>query len=160
MSELAALDTVYYLDDSNAVAFHAFKVERVGCPKGFLSGRWGKNEDGENVFYGKWSSHRDILQGHLRGTWGDNQFFGKYINRDGLFEGLIKGRYHNGNSLSPMHRSAGWFRGYYYDADGNILGVLRGHYFENPKETGMGLFAGRWRHYCGEIPDVDDGLDD
>ncbi len=159
-TELATLDTVYYLDDFNAVAFHAFKVKRVGCPKGFLAGRWGKNEDGENVFYGKWMSHHNILKGHLRGTWDDKQFYGKYIDKFGQFEGLIKGRYHTGNSLSPRHRHAGWFRGYYYDADGNILGVLKGHYHENPKESGMGMFFGRWRHYCGQIPEIDDGMDD
>ena len=160
IDELATLDTVYYIDDSNAIAFHAFKVERVGCPKGFLAGRWGKNEEGENVFYGKWMSHHNILKGHLRGTWGDNEFYGKYIDKDGLFEGLIKGRYHAGNSASPRHRHAGWFRGYYYNAEGSILGVLKGHYIEVPKETGMGFFQGRWRHYCGDRVVVDDGLDE
>ncbi len=160
IADLAALDTIYYLDDSSAVAFQSFKVERVGCPKGFLAGRWGKDEAGVNIFYGKWMSQHNILKGHLSGSWANNEFFGKYIDRSGKFEGLIKGKYHTGNSFSPKHRHAGWFRGYYYNADGNILGVLKGHYHENPKETGMGNFFGRWKNYCGQIPDIDDGMED
>jgi hypothetical protein len=160
VAELPALDTIYYLeDDSNAVAFHAFKVERIGCPKGFLAGQWGKDEEGNGIFFGKWLSQWDELMGHLNGTWGDGEFFGKYIDEHGRFEGLIKGRYHSGNSLSPMHRRAGWFRGYYYDGDGNILGVLKGHYREVPRNSTMGFFQGRWRHYCNQIAPVDDGFE-
>ena len=159
--ELAALDTIYYLeDDSNAVAFHALKVERYGCPKGFLAGRWGKNEEGEGIFFGKWMSKWYELMGHLEGTWADGEFYGKYIDENGQFEGLLKGGYHSGNSASAKHRHSGWFRGYYYDADGNILGVLKGNYHEVPKNSTMGFFQGRWKQYCGEFSTVDDGMDD
>ncbi|MCP4705804.1 MAG: hypothetical protein GY865_14490 [candidate division Zixibacteria bacterium] len=159
-SDMAAMDTVYYMDDSSGVAFHAFKVDRIGCPKGFLAGRWGQDEAGENIFYGRWMSHRNILKGHLRGTWGEKKFFGKYVDKFGQFEGLIKGQYHTGNSLSPNHNHSGWFRGHYYDANGNILGVLKGHYHENRAKDMMGCFFGRWRSDCGRLPEVDDGLDD
>lgn len=169
VTDLAALDTVYYLDDSNAVAFYGFKVDRVPCPKGFLAGNWGKDEEGNGIFYGKWMSHYGGLEGHLEGTWGidndgeeANVFYGKYIDSDGNFMGLLKGRYHVSNSHSAHRRLNGWFRGYYYDGDGNILGVLKGNYHEKVDNSSYGTFQGRWREYCNaSLADtIDDGLDE
>jgi len=176
VEDLPALDTIYYLDDSSAVAFHACKVERIACPRGFLAGRWGLNEDGDGVFYGKWLSHYDLLAGHIRGTWGknidgepENVFYGKYIDLTGSFEGLLRGRYHPvGHSNAEVsqgqargrHISRGLFRGSFFDASGNIQGVLKGHYSETHGNSGMGYFQGRWRTYCGRIDNADDGLDE
>ncbi|HEX2897426.1 MAG TPA: hypothetical protein VHP63_05175, partial [candidate division Zixibacteria bacterium] len=54
LEELVSLDTIVYLDDSNAVAFHAIKLDRFPCPRGFLAGAWGFTEDGRGVFRGVW----------------------------------------------------------------------------------------------------------
>ncbi len=170
LEAIPSLDTIIYVEGGNAVAFQGYKVRRWECPKGFLAGRWGRDDEGNGVFYGKWMTQHNRITGHLQGTWGigndslpENAFYGKYIDMDGNFMGLIKGRYHEGNSHSDRHRHAGWLKGYYYDADGNVLGVIRGNYHERPQGSGMGFFQGRWRQYCAYEPiagAIDDGLED
>ncbi len=169
LDDLNALDTIYYLDDSNAVAFHAFNVVREPCPKGFFSGVWGKDEDGNGVMYGQWMSHMGYTEGQFEGTWGlntdnvyDNVFYGKVIDLDGNFIALLKGSYHSKNPMARRGNSSGWLRGYYYDENANIMGVLRGHYHEQPKNSGFGFLQGRWREYCGQnyAGAIEDGLDD
>lgn len=173
--DLAALDTIFYLDDSvNAVAFRAFKIVPMACPRGFLEGRWGKDSAGQGVFFGRWISIDGALVGHLKGRWGNdldgsgnNVFVGKYIDLTGKFKGLLKGRYvpypgrhGSGNAFTD---AGGIFYGHFYGAGGDLKGVLRGRY-RMPREDSQndfGFFAGRWRTYCPvSIADqADDGLD-
>jgi len=169
LEDLNTLDTIYYLEDSNAVAFHAFNVVRVPCPKGFFSGVWGKDEDGNGLFYGQWMSQMGYTDGQFEGTWGlttdnveNNVFYGKVIDLDGNFLALLRGTYHSKHPMAHRGSSSGWLRGYYYDEDGNVMGVLKGHYHEQPKNSGFGFMQGRWREYCREnyAGAIEDGLDD
>ncbi|UCD16793.1 MAG: hypothetical protein JSV44_10085 [Candidatus Zixiibacteriota bacterium] len=174
VSDLAALDTIHYLDDSvNAVAFRAFKIEPMACPSGFLEGRWGRNSEGQGVFFGRWMAANGFLLGHLRGFWGPeevngvtmNVFYGKYIDISGTFKGLIKGIYApypgtHADANSFCRCSGGWFLGHFYDAQGTVQGILKGHYMMPRRDAvgAMGYFAGRWKTYCPKYADVDDGL--
>jgi len=169
LEDLNVLDTIYYLEDSNAVAFHAFNVVRIPCPKGFFSGVWGKDEEGNGLFYGKWMSRFGGAEGHFEGTWGsdqdtnpDNVFYGKVIDLEGNFLALLRGTYHYRHPMSHRGNSSGWLRGYYHDEDGNIMGVMKGHYHEQPKNSGFGFMQGRWREYCNEnyAGAIEDGMDD
>lgn len=172
ISDLTKLDTIYYLDDEvNAVAFRAFKLHPMACPKGFLGGRWGRDSTGQNVFYGRWMSVDGALVGHLKGHWGYdpdsnwiNVFYGKYIDITGQFEGLLRGVYiprpPNTNPNAACN-TGGKFYGYFYDANGNVKGVLRGHYRLprcNARCT-MGTFHGRWKTFCPRAVSVDEGFD-
>jgi len=164
LDELAALDTVYYLDDGvNAVAFSGHKLLPMGCPVGFLDGRWGVDSTGAKIFYGRWIAANGYLAGHLMGTWGSdeggteaNVFYGKYIDVFGKFEGLLKGVYipHPGPGYGVHNaRFGGRFVGHIFNADGVVIGDLKGHY-ALPKaddEEGMGFFRGRWKTYCGNM---------
>lgn len=169
LSELAALDTVVYLDDadSNAVAFHAFRLDRVPCPRGFLTGHWGYNEDGEGVFRGVWMTRHGWISGFLRGHWGvddDGQrvFFGKWISANGRFEGFLRGRWdqhpsHNANPNAVKH-AGGWFAGEILNADELVIGTLKGKYKSHPAFK-KGFFQGRWKLACNDIePARDEGL--
>jgi len=175
MEELAALDTIIYLEDStNAVVLRACKVTPMACPRGFLEGRWGVDSTGQGIFYGRWMSNRGFLLGHLKGKWGPmefdgltmNVFYGKYIDITGNFEGLIKGIYTphpNTNANGNAFRHAGGkFMGYFHDANGNTQGILKGHY-KLPRantDNKLGYFAGRWKTYCPNSTLENDGLDD
>ena len=171
ISELIALDTIYYLEDSvNAVGFRAHKLYPAGCAKGFLEGRWGRDSTGQGVFRGRWMSRNGALLGHLKGEWGQNDdgdrvFYGKYTDITGKFEGLWRGKYkphpnHQAN-YSGFRHAGGWFWGRFYDADANPLGVLRGHYLM-PKwnqDERAGYFQGRWKTFCPRTAEEYDGLD-
>ncbi len=171
LSDLVSLDTIVYLDDSNAVAFHAFKLDRLPCPRGFLAGYWGYDEEGNGVFRGLWWSRRAMggwyISGYLKGHFGKNSmgnrvFFGKWISRDGHFEGFLKGVY----GFRPMvtvnpFRAHGWFAGKIYNADRDEIGVLKGK-FRSAPYVKNGFFQGRWKLYCNstesDLSDSDEGF--
>jgi len=168
LSELVALDTIVYLDDadSNAVAFHAFRLDRMLCARGFLAGRWGFNEDGQGVFRGMWMTRDGRISGWLRGHWGvnddgDRVFFGKWISRDGRFQGFLRGRWdqhpsHNANPNAVKH-AGGWFKGDVLDANRQVIGALKGKYKSHPQFK-KGFFQGRWKLGCDEYePDREEG---
>lgn len=176
LGDLVALDTVIYLDDSNAVAFHAFKLERVPCARGFLSGQWGTNDSGQNVFRGMWMSRHGFIDGWLQGRYGKDDngrrvFFGKWIDRSGNFEGLLQGTYnfhpnHNARPNAFSH-AGGWFKGTIHDADEMEIGVLKGRFHGPDHPNKAGFFQGLWRLYCGDSyydgwdnDHDDDGWDD
>lgn len=176
ISEIAALDTIYYLDDEvNAVAFRGFKIYPGACPKGFLEGGWGTDSTGQGIFKGRWISQHGALAGFLEGTWGvdpdgnqTNVFYGKWIDLNGQFQGLLRGTYKpvafglQGNGHMQYY-GGGWFRGNFYDKNQNVLGVLRGHYQKSRCDCDgrLGFFKGRWKTYCPSttVDEVDDGLD-
>lgn len=159
LAEIAALDTIVMLDDSNAVAFHGLKIDRRPCPRGFLSGRWGYNDEGEGVFRGVWRGRFGEIAGYFRGIFGVNDigrrvFVSKWINRNGQFEGFIKGTYNpmpdNNADDMAFERAGGWFRGNIYNAERTAIGVLKGRY--KPANDGEGGFLqGRWKINCPEF---------
>lgn len=166
LSELAGLDTIEYVDaDSNAVLLQAFKIERNDCPKGFLSGTWGRNEDGDGIFTGMWMDQHGYASGYLEGTWGVDEngrrvFFGKWISLDGSFEGFLRGSWrphpnHHANDNGFMH-AGGSFSGKIFADDRTEIGVLRGRYSNHP-EFKHGFFQARWKTYCYRSTDGDSG---
>lgn len=176
IDELPALDTIYYLEDSvNAVSFRGFKVQPMGCPNGFLDGRWGLDSTGMGVFNGRWIASNGMLAGFVQGEWGQdsagaNYFVGKYIDVNGQFEGLLKGTYRwlpmgamNGVQDGQLKRHGGGrFFGHFYNAELTPIGVLRGR-FGLPKENtddDMGYFFGRWKKFCSSAAAINDGMDE
>jgi hypothetical protein len=173
LEELQKLDTIVYLDDSNAVAFHAFKLDRFPCPRGFLAGEWGYDENGKGRFRGVWWSRRPnmggwYISGYLKGHFGKNSagmnvFFGKWISATGEFKGFLKGTYGRrpgmNNNPDNARRGHGWFAGKIYDASRNEIGVLKGRYRAAPFLEN-GFFQGRWKLHCiTNEPDPSDGED-
>ncbi|MCK4606842.1 MAG: hypothetical protein KAU35_06055 [candidate division Zixibacteria bacterium] len=170
LEELMSLDTIVYLEDSNAVAFHAFKLDHVTCMRGFLSGRWGYDENDEGRFRAVWRSRNGQAAGYVTGHFGVNDdgqkvIFGKLVSRDGQFEGFIRGTYdHHASRNANRHalrRAGGWFQGGIYDADGVEIGVLRGKYRSHPSFKN-GFLQGRWKLRCNSIEvepdDIDEGF--
>lgn len=166
LEELKSLDTIVYLDDSNQIAFNAFKLDKKVCPRGFVSGRWGQDDEGNNRFKGVWYSHRSRVQGFIEGHYGINDegkevFYGKWISRNGKFEGFVKGTYKkhaNDNAHINAHRnSGGWLRGQIYSENGQEIGILRGKYTHSEGNRGD-FFQLRWKLYCGDIRDNSDDL--
>ncbi|HOZ08093.1 MAG TPA: hypothetical protein PLR32_00935 [candidate division Zixibacteria bacterium] len=158
LGELVALDTIVYLDDSNAVAFHAFRMDRVPCARGFLAGFWGVDEEGNNEFRGMWMSRFGYLEGWLQGTYGrndagENVFVGKWVDDRGNFEGFLRGTWmpHPDRHASDQARrhAGGWFAGRIYDADRNEIGLLRGKFASDFRPAKPGYFQGMWRLHCG-----------
>lgn len=164
LEEIKSLDTVVYLDDSNAIAFHAFELHHYPCPRGFLAGRWGFDENGEGRFRGVWWSKRPNffdwhISGYLKGHFGKNNsgakvFFGKWISRNGEFKGFLKGTY--GHLPRPEVTDAtrkhahGWFTGKIFNANRIEIGVLKGRYRSAPWHKN-GFFQGRWKLHCNAI---------
>ena len=166
LEELVSLDTIVYLDDSNAVAFHAIKLDRFPCPRGFLAGAWGFTEDGRGVFRGVWIDKFGLVNGYLKGHFGKNDsgeqvFFGKWISRTGRFEGFIRG--HWGYCICPAAdpsypcRQAGYFNGSIYNVNRQEIGVLGGQFYgANTVSNGRGgFFQGRWKLFCDDELNAD-----
>jgi hypothetical protein len=159
LEELVSLDTIVFLDDSNAVAFHAFKLDRLVCPKGFLSGVWGFDDSGKGIFRGVWMDRMGRVDGFLKGHFGRTEdgrelFFGKWVSREGRFEGFIRGHwgYYNciSNNITTPCSPAGHFDGHIYSSNRVIIGVLGGQFrigFPSSVVAG-GFFQGRWKLYC------------
>lgn len=172
IDELMALDTIVYLDDadSNAVAFHAFRATHTYCPRGFLAGHWGFDEDGNGVFRGMWLSRAGFVEGYIDGHYGlddDDRpvFFGKWITADGECEGLLRGTYGpnpnwHANDIA-RRRAGGWFAGSIFDANATEIGTLKGKYRSHPVFR-SGFFTGRWKVYCNQevsgLTDIDEGF--
>ncbi|MCP4685673.1 MAG: hypothetical protein GY867_09530 [bacterium] len=168
MEELAALDTVVYVDDadSNAVVFQGYQKFRNVCPRGILSGRWGYDEEGNGIFRGIWHSRFGFADGYVQGFFGVNDddeqvFYGKWVDRDGRFEGLLAGTYglHPSVNASEMakKRAGGWLDGRIYDANESEIGALKGR-FKSHVNFPSGWFQARWKLHCAEVPVVDDNL--
>ena len=169
LGELVALDTIVYLDDadSNAVAFHAFKLDRTPCGSGFLAGHWGRDEEGRGIFRGMWMSRHGYIDGWLQGRYGQNDqgrkvFFGKWIDDSGNFEGFLRGTYNtrpnahaNGNAF---RHAGGWFAGNIYAADREEIGLLKGRFKGPHGMNDVGYFQGLWRLHCDNRP-MGDGWD-
>lgn len=161
LEELTSLDTIIYLDDSNAVAFHAFRLHRYPCPRGFLAGRWGFDENGKGRFRGVWMTNWGRITGYLKGHFGKNSagvnvFFGKWISRNGQFEGFLRGTYGhipgpnaNVNDTARKH-ARGWFAGRIYNANRDPIGILKGKYRAAPRFQN-GFFQGRWKLFCKAV---------
>jgi hypothetical protein len=171
LEELARLDTVVSLTDSNAVAFNAFQMTRIPCPRGFLAGFWGYDSTGLGIFRGSWINHKWEVQGYFQGhfktdTTGENVFVGKWINKTGDFAGLLKGTWGvNPNENSNEHakdHAGGWFSGRIFDANIDTIGVVVGSY-KNGGEEKPGFLQGRWKLTCpgenaGDPERYDDGM--
>ncbi|MCP4566002.1 MAG: hypothetical protein GY841_00320 [FCB group bacterium] len=145
MDELYALDTLMEIGIGNAISFQAMECEPNSNTRGSLMGRWGRDDDGNGIFHGRWISNRGDIVGSIKGEWGvddegNHVFVGKYIDRTGKFEGFVKGHYAK-RGLSD--NAAGHFWGQIYNAEKEPIGVLKGHY-KRGQNRKSGFFAGRW----------------
>lgn len=145
--ELADLDTLIDIGAGNAISFQASPCEpRVNIPdRGHMIGRWGRDDDGQGIFYGRWMTLRGRIIGSVNGRWGVDStghrvFVGKYVDRQGRFEGFVKGTWH-ARGLGP--NATGQFRGRIFNADREPIGVLKGHFKQGTTRKG-GYFAGKW----------------
>ena len=160
LAELTALDTVFYLDDSNAVAIHALRLNQP-CARGFMSGTWGYDTTGQGVFGGLWENQHGMVVGYYKGHFGTDDsgqrlFYGKWISLNGEFEGFLKGTWDshphtNANDIAHR-RAGGWYGGHIYSENGALLGSLKGKYKSHPHHK-SGFMQGRWKIHCNE-PDT------
>lgn len=100
-------------------------------------------------FKGRWMSLWGRPQGHLRGRYGVNEdgeqvFFGKYIGRDGRIRGLLNGEYE-----AMDENGVGHFLGRWINGAETVQGVLGGDYVQVEDRPG-GFFSGRWAALCDE----------
>ena len=84
VNNLMKMDTVIELDDGNAVSIQSHKIMRGACPRGFLGGVWGHDDQGNRIFKGRWISADGSLKGHLKGTWG--------VDVDGVKQNVFSGK--------------------------------------------------------------------
>ena len=115
-------------------------MSRKGLVTGYLDGWFGENEEGDNVFFGKW------------------------ITLDGQFEGFMRGTYGfrpnaNNNGLTHRQNAIGWFAGGIFNADEVKIGVLKGKYRSHPRFKN-GFLQGRWRLDCNSIEGEGYGIND
>lgn len=160
LPELAALDTIVTLDDSNSVSFTAVRLDHIPCPRGFLAGLWGYDSTGLGVFKGIWIAKGGWIDGSFEGSFGLNDsgkqvFYGKWIDTNGKFQGLMRGYWADlprpDNRPRAYRWAAGWFLGGIYDGQATLLGVLGGKYWSAPSGE-LGFMQGRWKVGC---PDYD-----
>jgi hypothetical protein len=135
-------------DDCNAISIVATRIEPLGCPKGFLEGRWTASTDTSGYFKGAWIGQRGALMGHLRGVYeirdGRRVLFGKWISDSGDFQGLLRGTW---LPLENEDGPDGLFEGQWVNESLEIRGSFKGHYAMCPDDT-VGTFHGRWKKDC------------
>jgi hypothetical protein len=135
-------------DDCNAISVVATRIEPLGCPKGFLEGRWVTATDTSGHFRGAWISQRGTLMGHLRGVYeireGERVLFGKWISGSGDFQGLLRGTW---TPVENEDGPDGLFDGRWVDETLELAGFFRGHYAICRDDT-AGTFHGRWMKDC------------
>ena len=135
-------------DDCNAVSIVATRIEPLGCPKGFLEGRWVTATDTSGYFKGAWIGQWGGMMGHLRGIYevrgGRRILFGKWISSSGDFQGLLRGTW---TPLKNEEGPDGLFEGRWVDETFEPKGFFRGHYAICADDT-VGTFHGRWIKDC------------
>ncbi len=169
LDELASLDTIISFSDSNGLALNGFKVDRIACPRGFLTGFWGYDSTGQGVFRGMWISKHGLIDGYLHGTFGEDstgnkEFYGKWIDAGGHFEGFLHGLWGNHPNAhadsTAIRRAGGWFTGLILDANRTSIGAVAGH-FRSSEGNPPGFFQGRWKVRCNSSEsDENDGMDE
>lgn len=152
LEELESLDTIVFVADSNAVAFHALKLDRRECPAGFYNGFWGYDESGQGRFRGMWINADGFTTGFVNGHFGVNEggqnvLFGKYISRSGQFEGFIRGTYHQHSNYSDSTVTSGYYTAQIFNAERSQIGVLEGKY-RSAEDVEHGFMQGRWKIRC------------
>jgi hypothetical protein len=149
LSDLRDYREFVAFDDCNKISIAATEVEPLGCPRGFMEGRWVSESDTSGYFKGAWMGHDGGLVGYFRGRYvvkeGDRLLFGKWINRSGDFGGLVRGWW------TPLRNDergpAGLFEGRWVDEFFRVVGSFRGHYFVCEGDT-TGFLHGRWSEDC------------
>ncbi len=135
-------------DDCNAISVVATRIEPLGCPKGFLEGRWVTATDTSGYFKGAWIGQHGTLMGYLRGIYGirdgERVLFGKWISKSGDFQGLLRGTW---THLESADGPDGVFEGRWVDENLEIKGFFRGLYATCMDDT-TGTFHGRWMKDC------------
>ncbi len=170
LNQLVSLDTIVFLEDSNAVAFHALKLDRFPCPRGFLAGHWGFDDSGNGRFRGVWLNRAGLVVGYLKGHFGQREngekvFFGKWVSREGRFEGFIRGIWDFSDTsliVASSTPTGGFFRGHIFSEDRIQIGYLAGHFVSRESENDAigGFFQGRWKILCPDENWSDTSHDD
>lgn len=148
LAELEDYREYVVYDDCNAISIVATRVEPIGCPKGFLEGRWVVATDTSGYFKGAWIAQQGDLLGHLRGVYeireGARILYGKWISTSGDFQGLLRGTW---TPLAREHGPDGVFEGRWVDENLEVRGFFKGHYAACLDDT-AGVFHGRWKKDC------------
>jgi hypothetical protein len=135
-------------DECNSISIVATRIEPLGCPKGFMEGRWIAETDTSGYFKGVWIGNLGTLMGHLRGIYevreGERVLFGKWISTSGEFQGLLRGTW---APLDNDRGPDGVFDGRWFDENIESKGFFRGHYAICPGDS-VGFFHGRWAEEC------------
>lgn len=168
--ELAKLDTIIILPDGNTIAFAAFPIYEILCPRGSLMGEWTYTVEDQGTFSGTWRDNHGFLTGFVEGHFeinadSEHVFFGKWIDATGKFEGFLEGRWrerHYGvGHGGGMHRF-GWFNGNVLTADNTVIGRVKAKFTAGESDD-AGFFHGRWKVRClddgPDENDNDDGMD-
>jgi hypothetical protein len=100
-------------------------------------------------FRGHWVGLHGLTEGYLRGRYGVNDagervFFGKYIGRRGQFRGLLTGTWQPGDEAGR-----GTFEGHWVNRQETVEGLLSGRFEAVPGRPG-GFFQGRWATLCDD----------
>ncbi len=104
-------------DDGTVIVGGFYKgrwVDVWGRLMGAVRGRYGIDDDGNRVFFGKYINRSGHIRGLIDGTWepdvdgGRGTFTGEWINRAETVEGVLGGQY-----IQAAERPGGFFSGRY-----------------------------------------------
>ena len=107
------------------------------------------SDDPGGLFRGRWIDIFGMVRGYTLGRWGLDEdgaqvFAGKYTARDGSFLGLVGGQWADGDQPG-----LGTFQGHWADDEGAVAGFLDGRWALRPDRP-CGLFVGRWATDCDD----------
>ena len=168
LKELETLQLMEPVDRcGNGITINS-QILPIGCPPGYLFGRWKRVEPDTTApdstdsvkdekvllgyFRGVWIGNNGKISGHLKGIYGINSmgervFFGKYIDFKGRFKGILKGYYEPALYITTEYSLPhGLFYGNWFNKNLVQQGRLKGNWITD--ESGNGFFHGRWGRNC------------
>ncbi|UCC45627.1 MAG: hypothetical protein JSU65_06830 [Candidatus Zixiibacteriota bacterium] len=159
--QLVDLDTVVHVDNQNAVAFRAKKLEIPPCPYGYLAGKWSFKAHSEGIFEGRFLDLHGLTVGFMRGKFwttddGMRRFEGGWVDLDGNRRGPVWGEWFMRPYITDQLSNlwpVGGFTGYF----GDYLEVRRGHIaaeFFPCTTDAVNLtlaFRGKWGLVCRDL---------
>jgi len=156
--EMSDFGEVIPIDETTRISLRSFLVDPRGRVHGSCHGLWGWAEgDSLGHFEGAWVRYDGIGVGFMRGHYGINEdgeqvFFGKFISPQGRFGGFVRGGWAVVEPGDPTggpgpHEDSvpveiGRFSGEWVDAHGAAIGEVKGHW--SRRVEGKGIFNGSW----------------
>ncbi len=166
-SELVKLDAYYPIANAGGVIVHSRRLSVPLCPRGYLEGKWIKDNGSftqKGRFEGIWTDHLGHPTGYVSGEYwpSENQYGGGELEGwvSGFYTDEIIARlkgvwYYDDPRMCPVcGEGHGQFKGRIYMQNDGTVGSFRGEFgdWSLPPDDSVMPFKGSWKLDCVDQP--------